>query len=114
MKPARWIVGFLLICSAVTTLGGAACLWIKWPIWTQQRFIALVANGRFDEANELLEAPARWIEKPQGEVDFVDDAGNHIGAVPELVWEGWFEQPFVMRLSRDLVDLLAGRQKFST
>ena len=98
------LVGVVLVALA---LG-----WVKWPEFTTEKFAALVADGQFERANDMLLPPAEWTSWPEGETALDDDV-RKAGAFP-LMTEGWkenFREPLYL-YPRNLTDIILGRRRF--
>ena len=59
MKLPRWLVVTLLSASALALLGAGAWWWVTWPERTLALFKSLLKDGKFHEANAMLNGPPR-------------------------------------------------------
>jgi hypothetical protein len=69
-RPRFTLRALLLFVTGCALLLGA---WIRWPHWTAERFLALVAQGRFEEADAMLEIDpvgASWRPWPVADVTY--------------------------------------------
>jgi hypothetical protein len=97
-----------LIISAIAV---ALWQWSAWPDRTAREFLSLVADGRFDHANQYLAPPTRWEPRPDDEVALTADENDSCVAPPN-VWQWWLMEPQLRFQSRSLLDLVYNRRVF--
>lgn len=109
MEFPRWIVGSLLVTIIVAILL-ATWWWITWPRMTSDRFLAAVREARFDDANSMLVAPARFIETPASRVVLSFETGELSLRPDDMKLR--FREPILTFEARGPRALLAGVVRF--
>lgn len=107
MKPPKWLV-LCLVGATILALIGALWLWIDLPVTTARSFLALVAEGKFDEANEIM-IDARWEKE---EMYLFLEAGDRKVVLPMKDWKKSFSDVEVGFFSRTISDFVCGRCSF--
>lgn len=97
MKLPRWLVIAMLTTSVLFVLAAAGWLWVTWPERTAREFTVLLAEGRVQQANQMMRQPVG-------------------GSVPldlsEEQWQLSLRQSPLQLQPRTAADLLKGRQDF--
>jgi len=99
--------------AGVLALVGAVILaangWFLWPKATAERFIGLVSNSQYDEANAFLPASSKWQIADDGSLTIRAEDGTSAtlskDSLPLLAAGGGAS-------SRSIGDILAGRDNF--
>ncbi len=107
MKPPKWLF-LCLVGAIVLALIASLWLWIDLPVRAARRFLALVADGKFDEANEFM-VDARW-ERDEMYV-FLEASGRKV-VLPMKEWKKSFSDIEVRVFSRSFVDVARGTCSF--
>ena len=121
MKLPRWMVIAMLAFSGITVLGAGCLYWFTWPDRTARRFLQLVSDGCFDDANRMMSSQspivgvpaANWWSTDQG-VTFGPILGAHVIAGIEFdpkVWQVLCRRPPRFE-PRAWSDALGGRRCF--
>src|SRR5262249_37659711 len=105
MKLPQWFACLVLISSLAVAITALAWWWVVWPERTEREFLRLIADGKFDEANQMMSPSARWTRE-----------GNHIvfegRDVTQLrftakEWQSWFQEPRLTRHAPSAQDYLS-------
>lgn len=110
MKPSRWNAFWVTGLIVVFVLGLSVWRWVTWPDQTARRFVALLASGQFDQANEMMPAPMQWQVGTSDAVAFSDGI-----ALLSDSRDGWRSQESALTpqfLARSGWDVLYGRRHF--
>jgi hypothetical protein len=116
MKLPRWLIGSLIVTSAVTLISLAAWWWFTWPTRTIEEFTTLIEQGRLDEANRMLKSPGRWVLEniDGGDRARFDDGGTaQSKPFPLSLWQNWCSRANLQTEHRSFADLVRSRQPFS-
>jgi hypothetical protein len=100
MKLPRWTIVFMLAASTLAMFAVAAGWWITWPERTARVYISLIAEGNFEQADNLV------VAEP-------DELG-HVLEYPIPVEGGasaW-DQSRMDCCPRSVWDVVVGRQEF--
>ncbi len=110
MKLPRWVM-LTLITLMVAAVAASLVLWVTWPDHTARRFLRLIADGRFDDANNYMEQPAHWLRRSEDWVTFTVD-GNRFFSEKVEVWQSWLSESELLFQPRSLEDFALSRRKF--
>jgi hypothetical protein len=96
MKLPRWLLIGLLTSSVLAVLAASGWWWVTWPERTARGMLDSLAEGRLEDAKMMIvEDPSEPMDWPPRGYDEVD-------------WRLSKLEP----LSRSLVDMVQGRQRF--
>jgi hypothetical protein len=114
MKLGRRFVvsAWLTMLVAVASFSG---WWAKWPRQTAIKFSQLIAEGRFDDANQYFDPPDRWTSTHTGNQLYIslDDGQGKGGRRVAAWWQKAFTPNRIWFGKRKTVQFLLGEQSFT-
>jgi hypothetical protein len=101
----------LLSLNVLLVLGVGGWRWMIWPDEVATRFVILVGNGQFEEANAMMTSPMHWAIVPGDAVALFDISGTPHTS-PRDIWQARFAGPRPRFHPRTVSDLAYGRRRF--
>lgn len=116
MKLPRWLVLSLLTFNAFAILAAAAWWWADYPSRTAREFVALVAQGELEQANEMMVSQhfeiGQLTYSKREEMCLLDGEGGAYTSLTREDWQRQFREPNLVWIEPSMADLLAGQRRF--